>query len=298
MSESKHNLESEHNSDTEHNSESDLNQDSDNATNEQWKPFNIPGLEDKYFVSTFGNIKTKAGKLMLTNGLRGGYKSFNIRTKDLTKTFKVHQIVAKTFIPNPESKTCVNHKDGNKLNNHVNNLEWMSVKENNKHAYEIGLNRVTCRKIRQLDKNGNIIAEFDSIAKAEAATNVSGGSIASCCKNKKLTGGGYRWDFIDENPNEQPNADLTKFVNLNNYPNYKISPDGEIYSIRFKKFLKQQINNDGYKTISVANNNKKQTFLVHRLVAEHFILNSDNLKYISHIDMDKLNNKKTNLKWF
>ena len=66
-----------------------------------------------------------------------GYLTVVIRHK----THMVHRLVAKAFIPNPENKSFVNHKDGNKLNNHMSNLEWCTIAENNKHARETGLHK-------------------------------------------------------------------------------------------------------------------------------------------------------------
>ena len=73
----------------------------------------------------------------------------------------VHQLVAKQFLPNPDNRTQVNHKDGNKLNNHVDNLEWATNGENQIHAYQTGLQTTTAVKQYLLD--GTFIRQYDSI---------------------------------------------------------------------------------------------------------------------------------------
>ena len=85
---------------------------------------------------------------------------------DNYKTIALHRLVAYTFLENPENKEQVNHKDGNKLNNKVENLEWCSNRENQKHKFEIGLGNNFTRKVKQYDLNWNFIKEYDSIVLA------------------------------------------------------------------------------------------------------------------------------------
>lgn len=73
--------------------------------------------------------------------------------KQKGKTFQSHRLAAIVFVPNPDSKPCVNHIDGDKLNNHISNFEWVTFAENNKHAYVIGL-KVVSDKVREVAKKG------------------------------------------------------------------------------------------------------------------------------------------------
>lgn len=97
----------------------------------------------------------------------GGYLTTVINNK----TLQIHRIIAQTFIPNPENKPLVNHKDGNKHNNDVNNLEWVTDSENTKHAYKMELIKVS--KICQFDKSGKFINIFSNLKEAKEKTKLS-----------------------------------------------------------------------------------------------------------------------------
>ena len=102
---------------------------------EQWKK--IPNYNG--FVSNLGRVKKANGKLRKLNNHKLGYKLIALQENGKTKTHLVHRLVAEMFIDNPNNKTEVNHKDGNKSNNNVNNLEWATRSENIKHALRTGL---------------------------------------------------------------------------------------------------------------------------------------------------------------
>ena len=91
-----------------------------------------------YEVSTTG-VVTRNGKIIKTH-LSAGYPAYNEYINGKKRNVRVHRQVAETYIPNPLNKPCVNHIDGNKLNNDVSNLEWVTHSENMTHAYKMGLN--------------------------------------------------------------------------------------------------------------------------------------------------------------
>jgi hypothetical protein len=264
---------------------------------EKWKNVTEDEYTNNYLVSNCGKVKSLLTNKILKSGLRGGYESVSLSNDKKSQSLKIHQLVAKAFIPNKDpKKIAVNHKDGNKLNNRVENLEWMTIGENNKHAVEEGLVKITKRKVIQCDTDGNVIKEFDTLRGAGTATNVDAGSIAKCCKGTYTTAGGFKWKFSEENPNERP-VDLAGFKPVIDFPNYLISNKGEVYSVPYKKIMKQQKNNDGYIGIQLTKKNERKSFLVHRLVAMHFIPRIEGKDVVNHIDGNKTNNNVSNLEW-
>jgi hypothetical protein len=107
---------------------------------EIWKP--IPGYEGKYEASSLGRIKSVPRKhqlkeiIMTLDDHNSGYKVVKLRGLLGYKKCFVHRLVAKAFIPNPMNKEIVNHKDLNRWNNTLNNLEWLTQSENVRHGYE------------------------------------------------------------------------------------------------------------------------------------------------------------------
>lgn len=136
------------------------------SASEEWLP--VVGLENYYEVSSFGNVRSldrkingngeskylKNGRLMTQFRTPKDYCRLQLVTEEgCQKNYMVHRLVAQAFIPNPEEKPEVNHKDGNKSNNHKENLEWVTECENILHAYESGLKKpqikyvVTCEEL-------------------------------------------------------------------------------------------------------------------------------------------------------
>ena len=97
-----------------------------------WKPIIVNNIKCPYYISSTGKIKNKKNKLLKLRISEHGYYVHSLRKYYKISAY-VHRIVASMFIPNPDSKPVVNHKDGNKLNNHVSNLEWTTHSENTKH---------------------------------------------------------------------------------------------------------------------------------------------------------------------
>lgn len=273
---------------------------------EVWKKVSsiIKELPDCYEISNLGNLKNiVTGKILSTSGLRSGYKSFRFTAKDKTEqNNKIHRLVALAFIPNDDpKKKFVNHIDGDKLNNKVTNLEWVTPSENVQHAIDTKLIKVTERRVIKLDpKTGKEIETYKSAKIAGEENGLADNTgIVKCCKGINKTSGGFGWKYADENKNEQTDVDLKDYKQIKEFPKYYISKEGKVYSQPYKKFLKFQDNNDGYPHVQLTHKGTKRDYLVHRLVAELFVDNPDSkLKnQVNHIDGNRKNFHYNNLEW-
>ena len=115
----------------------------------------------------------------------------------------LHRLIAQAFIPNPHNKPFINHIDGDKKSNKIDNLEWVTNKENIRHAFEIGLmnGKPSTRKkqIIQIDKETNkVICEYNSQLEASKKLNIHPGSLSQCLNGKYKTAGGYIWKYKEE----------------------------------------------------------------------------------------------------
>ena len=120
-----------------------------------WKNIIYDGLDTNYMVSDDGKVKNPKGKEMKLQ-IQQGYCHVTIQINKKGKRFRVHRLVAEAFIPNPENKPYVNHIDGNRMNNNINNLEWVTPQENTLHAVSTGLMQPTREKeVIQFDLDGN-----------------------------------------------------------------------------------------------------------------------------------------------
>lgn len=167
---------------------------------EEWKEINF--LNGKYEVSNFGRIRNTKRKTSRSTPIsKRGYPVFSASVGGRIKLINVHKCVAEAFIPNPEDKPCINHKDGNKQNNHVDNLEWCTYSENNSHARTTGLHISDGDKAVLQIKDGLMIAEYKSASEAARITGICRTTICNVC-NKRISdgkhyrkAGGYEWQW-------------------------------------------------------------------------------------------------------
>ena len=181
------------------------------------KPVPIEGYE-KYTVDTCGRVYNTKTKKFLKTANDHGYRRVQLTTDDgVEKRFRVHRLVAMAFIPNPKGYPIINHKDENKSNNNVENLEWCTYKYNLNYgsAQKNRIANTDCKSearkaaarrngklsskpVVQYDMSGNVINTFPSISEAQRVMHISG--ITSCCKRRTRYShvGGYVWRYAED----------------------------------------------------------------------------------------------------
>ena len=188
--------------------------------NEIWKPIN--GYEGKYEVSSFGRARSldryqqrtdyrsgkryqtfKAGKILKPIKCNSGYMRVSIIEDATHRGMKLlHRMVAEAFIPNPDNLPEVNHKNEDKTDNRVENLEWCD------HSYNTTYNDLQARRynngggrrkrpVEQLTMQGQFVARFDSVTEAAEAVGTSVAHIWNVCDGRQKSSCGYRWRYVE-----------------------------------------------------------------------------------------------------
>lgn len=186
--------------------------------NEIWK--NIPKYNGYYSVSNMGRIRSNSRlicksdgnnqtikeRILNQNSNGNGYMCVYLCVNRKKKMFTVHRLVANAFVLNPKGKPTVNHKNGIKNDNRSENLEYNTISENIKHAYDNGLRKsymkgkfgiksVNSRPVLQYSKDGILINTFAGQMEASRETLIDNSSIAKACIGKAHTAGNYIWKF-------------------------------------------------------------------------------------------------------
>ena len=168
---------------------------------EIWR--DIKGYEGKYMVSNLGRVKSlnysNTGKEGILNARDNGkgYLRVILWKDGKDKKYRINRLVAQAFIPNPDNLPEVNHKDEDKTNNRVDNLEWCSRQYNIEYSQGkavIGINKVS-----------GLIAEFPSASEASRQTGINSRNICACLKGRQKSTGGFYWHYSEseEVANEQ-----------------------------------------------------------------------------------------------
>jgi len=205
---------------------------------EKWK--DVVGYEWLYQVSNIGNVKSFLFKeprnmKILKNWYWYKYVWF-YKNRQKAKNFTIHRLVALNFLEKPEWKYEVNHIDGDKNNNRVDNLEWCTRSNNQKHAYRNWLQRTTnnncfiknnpnkwkfwknnrqSKPVIQYDLQWNFIKEWDSVSDVTRDLWIDNGNICSCCNWKRKSNWWYIWKYKTQSSNVFLQESLAIGINWN-----------------------------------------------------------------------------------
>ena len=180
---------------------------------EEWRK--IPGW-DHLSVSSCGRVRNdRTGKILTPASERGNYKKITVNKNGKAHRISIHRAVCLAFIPNPEGKETVNHKNGIHDDNRVENLEWMTQRENNQHKYDVlgfrmskqgreSLARKRMKKVIRLE-DGKI---YDSMTEAAEDVGTVLSNISLAINGAHHTAKGYHWDYFSESslPNMEGGA--------------------------------------------------------------------------------------------
>lgn len=151
--------------------------------NEIWK--DVKGYECLYQVSNFGNIK-RDNKILNPGKNQDGYSMVCLCKDGNQKIKLVHRLVAQAFIPNPNNYPQVNHKDENKSNNTVDNLEWCSIQYNQEYS--------NAKEVLQYNLKGELVRKYSSLSKAAKETGYSESMISRAARNGKMYKN-FNWEY-------------------------------------------------------------------------------------------------------
>lgn len=278
----------------------DLEECQDEDDKEIWKQLVIGDLKFKDIkISTHGRVFSYA-----MNGFRkpvcsDEYLSIKLNDKSIgveNKKGYIHLLVAYTFLNHrPGTKLVVNHKNLNKKDNRLCNLEIITAQANVQHALKA--NGRTCGnivKVERINSNGNI-KSFDSIKKAAESIDIHPSTMKYFLdKISDETYHEYRWRYADNTQYVKPEC---PFKILDKYPKYEIYENGVIWSLYNDRPLKPQSKPSGYQTVKLSVDKVSTSKYVHILVAEAFLEKAENKTQVNHIDSNPSNNRLSNLEW-
>lgn len=165
---------------------------------EIWK--DIQGYEGLYQVSSLGQVRNvKTGRIRVLCKHRDGYLKINLTKNGKTKTFMVHRLVANAFIPNKNNLPQVNHKDENKINNSVDNLEWCTAEYNTNYGSRTEratLNSNKSIKVCAINLTTGDKYFFNSISECVRELSLNNSCVKDCIHGKQKTHRGYRFEVV------------------------------------------------------------------------------------------------------
>ena len=274
---------------------------------EIWKE--LEGFSN-YKISNSGKVWSKHyNREMSLKPDLPGYVRMELRNDDgKPQNYLVHRLVALTFIPNPEKKSTVNHKNHNRADNRVENLEWATMAEQNNHSRKVSkeVSRlIGARAVWRCSLNGEKIEIYETLKDAAKWILDNKGNkdawknISNVCNNRVDTAYGFKWVYDTSQENIFENEiwkNIPKEL-IKGYTGYKISDQGRIKNPK-GRFLKGNIHPKGYKSVAIGRTSDKGgIYQIHRLVAKVFLPNYYGKPFVNHKDHNKANCKLYNLEW-
>lgn len=264
---------------------------------EIWKPAALKFTQHE--VSNMCRVRNiKLNKILDGYINKQGYPEVYIPNSDgEKKSIAIHLLVAATFLENDNPKAVVNHKDGNKLNGKLDNLEYVTTRKNNQHAIDTGLLVPYKRQVYKIDPKTKVKTLYESIIDAARINKVNKNSIRNSCNDpkKKAKAGGFRWEYVTERELGSDIEDETweQFEDTI----YHVSDYGRVKNSKTKRVMKLYLLKSKRLTVSLRIKSKNIKYYVHQLVAKVFIPNIYNLTDVDHIDKNPQNNHVSNLRW-
>lgn len=259
-----------------------------------------------YAVSNYGNLKNiKNNKIKTKRINTNGYYYVSLSKNGKSIVKSLHGLIAKTFLDKKIEDKLIDHIDGNKLNNRIENLRYTNYSDNTKNAYLNNKNlSKKLRKVFKFNENYKLVKIYNSLSECRKDNNFKYNSkINNLSKYKNLWNGFY-FELENKNNIVEYNPYIYKdeiFIEINNFfdnkfSKYKVSNYGKIFNKRTNKIMKSVKLKDDYERIILVNDTKKPIkVIIHRLVAFKFIENYDKNKVINHLDENKQNNYYKNL---
>ena len=259
----------------------------------------VDGEAWPYQVTWDGLVWSERSKKFLKTSLMNGYVHVTLCFKRRPKNVSVHRLVAKAFLPNdsPETKTQVDHIDGNKTNNEITNLCWVTPSENMRRAMKTRKHFKV--PVQRICPSSGEIKVYESAAFAEREDGYMNRRVTDCCKGRKKTYKGFRWEYLHPEKRQKVDVDMTEAKQVYDYQNYVIFKDGRVYNKKLKRY-KKPFTTCNYPRIQLkAPKRKPQMYQVHILVSDHFIASREyrleNKLQVNHKDYDKHNPHADNL---